>query len=190
MFKINEEFKSAPEFKTVRYTYIAIAVVLCVLPWLIPVVLYAPFIVTLAVVIPIALVFIPLVIWIPLYYETIVYKLTGDEIQWKRGVWFKKTGIVPYNRITNIDVTQGPISRRFGIADLKIQTAGYSAPSYSASELKIYAAKESEELKEFIMQFVRRKKPEAVETYEITEDNTALNELIKIRKLLEKYVEK
>ncbi|MEM2082887.1 MAG: PH domain-containing protein [Nitrososphaerota archaeon] len=32
------------------------------------------------------------------------YKLTEDEIIWKRGVWFKSTGIVPYNRITNIDV--------------------------------------------------------------------------------------
>jgi membrane protein YdbS with pleckstrin-like domain len=54
------------------------------------------------------------------------YELRDDEINWKRGVWFRTTGIVPYNRITNLDVRQGPFMRYLGISTLAIQTAGYS----------------------------------------------------------------
>ena len=113
------------------------------------------------------------------------YTLTEDEIMWQRGVWFKKTGIVPYNRITNVDVSQGPVSRMLGIAFLKVQTAGYSAPSGSggAAELRIEGVRQYEELQNVIMEFVRGKKPVAVETYE---RDTVLEELVKIRKLLEK----
>ena len=122
-----------------------------------------------------------------------VYKLTKDEIM-RRGVWFKKTGIVPYNRITNIDIGQGPISRMLGIASLKIQTAGYSSSSggfESPAEMKIEGVEQFEELRELIMEFVKGKKPVAIETYEEKNiDLKILNELVKIRKLLEKSSEK
>ena len=97
----------------------------------------------------------------------------------------QKTGIVPYNRITNIDTTQGPISRLLGIATLKIQTAGYSGQQPKA-EIRIEGMEQFEELRELIMEFVRGKKPEAVETYE-EENNTLkiLNEVVRIRELLE-----
>ncbi len=101
-------------------------------------------------------------------------------------MWFKKTGIVPYNRITNIDITQGPISRKLGIATLKIQTAGYSGQQARA-EIKMEGIEQFEELREFIMEFVRGKKPVAVETYKDESIGLKiLNELVKIRKLLEK----
>ncbi|MBE0517366.1 MAG: PH domain-containing protein [Methanophagales archaeon] len=97
-----------------------------VLTWYIPVLLFAPVIVTLGVSLLILAILIFIAYWIPEYYETMRYKLTANEIVRRRGVWFKQTGIVPYSRITNIDTTQGPISRMLGIAALKIQTAGYS----------------------------------------------------------------
>ena len=46
------------------------------------------------------------------------YELREDEMSWKRGVWFRTTGIVPYNRITNLDVRQGPVMRLPGISTL------------------------------------------------------------------------
>jgi membrane protein YdbS with pleckstrin-like domain len=120
----------------------------------------------------------------------VLYKLTNSEIVWRRGVWFKKTGIVPYNRITNVDTNQGPISRMLEIASLKVQTAGYSAPSGKfggLAEIRIDGIEQFEELRELIMEFVRGKKPVAVETYEEeNNDLKILNELVKIRELLEK----
>ena len=42
--------------------------------------------------------------WVGLFYESMWYELRDDEINWKRGVWFRTTGIIAYNRITNLDV--------------------------------------------------------------------------------------
>jgi len=63
--------------------------------------------------------------WTRLYYVSMWYEMKEDEMGWKRGVWFRRTGIVPYNRITNLDVIQGPVMRLLGISTLSIQTAGY-----------------------------------------------------------------
>jgi membrane protein YdbS with pleckstrin-like domain len=161
-----------------------------ILIWYLPVLLFAPFEVKLGISIPSLAILIFIAYWIQKYYDTMVYKLTENEIVWRRGVWFKSTGIVPYNRITNIDITQGPISRKLGIAALKIQTAGYSGQQARA-EIRIEGMEKFEELKELVMGFVKGKKPVAVETYEEENiDLKILNELIKIRELLEKSSEK
>ncbi|MEM3403162.1 MAG: PH domain-containing protein [Nitrososphaeria archaeon] len=123
-------------------------------------------------------------VWIPRYYETVFYRLTENEIVWRRGVWFKTTGIVPYNRITNIDVTQWPLSRRLKVASLKIQTAGYSAQKTSA-EIRIECVENYESLRETIMNYIKSRKPQAVETYEEKVNDRILEEVTKIRQLLE-----
>ena len=185
--KIGEEFKPSPQFKKLYYIYFLLAIIFGILWWYIPVLLFAPFEVKVGITIPILAILIFIAYWIPRYYDTIVYKLTENEIVWRRGVWFKNTGIVPYNRITNIDIGQGPISRMLGIATLKIQTAGYSGQA--RPEIKIEGIEQFEELREMIMGFVKGKKPVAVETYgEENIDLKILNELVKIRKLLEKFL--
>ncbi|MCD6127621.1 MAG: PH domain-containing protein [Methanomicrobia archaeon] len=185
--KINEEFRPAPQLKKLYWIYFVLAIFLGVLWWCIPVILFAPPVITVCISLPIVAVLIFTAYWIPKYYDSIVYKLTENEIIWKRGVWFKNTGIVPYNRITNIDITQGPISRKLGIAALKIQTAGYSGQQ-ARSEIRINGIEDFEELREVIMGFVKGKKPVAVETYEEENiDSRILNEVVRIRKLLEKY---
>lgn len=74
----------------------------------------------------IAALVIVFLVWVRLYYESMWYELREDEMSWKRGVWFRTTGIVPYNRITNLDIKQGPVMRFLRISTLSIQTAGYS----------------------------------------------------------------
>ncbi len=185
--KIGEEFKPSPQFKKLYYIHFLLAIILGILWWYIPVLLFTPFEVKVGITTSILAILIFIAYWIRKYYETIVYKLTKDEIVWRRGVWFKKTGVVPYNRITNIDIVQGPISRMLGIASLKIQTAGYSGQS--PAEIEIKGVEQFEELREIIMEFVKGKKPVAVETYEEENiDLKILNELVTIRKLLEKFL--
>ncbi len=188
----NGTFKPAPQFRTLYYVYVVLTVVISVFPWYIPVAVFAPFVATYYTTIVVAIIVLPIVAltiyWIPRYYNTILYTFTDTEIEWRRGVWFKKTGIVPYNRITNVDVEQGPISRKLGISSLKVQTAGYSAPSGAGgvSEMKILGVEEFEELRNVILRFVRGKRPVAVETYEEDTSLRILEELVKIRELLEK----
>ncbi len=187
--KIGEELKPAPQFKKLYYIYLVLLILVGILTWYLPVLLFAPFEVKLGISIPILAILIFIAYWIPKYYDTMVYKLTENEIVWRRGVWFKNTGIVPYNRITNIDITQGPISRELGIAALKIQTAGYSG-QYARAEIRIEGMEQFEDLRELVMGFVKGKKPVAVETYEEENiDLKILNELVKIRELLEKSSE-
>ncbi len=183
--KIGEEFKPSPQFKKLYYIYLTLGFILVVLWWYLPLLIFAPFEAKIGFSISLLIVLILIVYWILKYYNSMVYKLTEDEIIWKRGIWFRKTGIVPYNRITNIDIVQGPISRVLGIATLNIQTAGYSGQQ-AKPEIRIEGIEQFEELKNLIMGFVKGKKPVAGENIDLK----ILNELIKIRKLLEKSSEK
>jgi membrane protein YdbS with pleckstrin-like domain len=133
--------------------------------------------------------------WNSLYYDSIVYHLNETEMTWKRGVWFRQTGIVPYNRITNVDIVQGPLMRIFGISNLRIQTAGYSAQN--VAEIRISGIEEPEPLREMIMGFVRSRGPVAAATGGDDSENPGqvstgeiLDELREIRKILNKIAEK
>jgi uncharacterized protein len=138
------------------------------------------------------LIFAVLWYWVGLYYESMWYELREDEITWKRGVWFRTTGIVPYNRITNLDVRQGPFMRFLGISSLAIQTAGYSGQA--VPEIRIEAIEHAEELRELIRSMVRGSparddgtgsgKPSSMNGTPV--DQQILAELKSIRVLLEK----
>lgn len=92
--------------------------------------------------------------WVGKYYDTVLFELKDDEVTWRRGVWFRMTGIVPYDRITNIDIYQGPLMRHFGFSCIKIQTAGYSAQA-NRSEITLEGIVEAEELRERLRALIR-----------------------------------
>jgi hypothetical protein len=92
-------------------------------------------------------------IWARLYYDSMWYELHDDEMRWKRGVIFRRTGIVPYNRVTNIDIRQGPVMRPLRISTVSIQTAGYSGKG--VPEISIEGIVYAEELRELIRTMVR-----------------------------------
>nr|WP_320161447.1 PH domain-containing protein [uncultured Methanoregula sp.] len=126
--------------------------------------------------------------WVNLYYESMWYELREDEMSWKRGIWFRTTGIVPYNRITNLDIRQGPVMRALGISTLAIQTAGYSGQV--AAEIKIEGVENAEELRELIRSMVRQTSQHGDGTggekpHPATTDQRILDELTRIRILLE-----
>lgn len=199
-WKIGESFSPAIQLKKLYYIYFLITIVFAVLIWLIPVIIFVPLWITMIIVIPVLLVLGFTLYWIPKFYSTIQYKLDDEEMEWKRGVWFKNTGIIPYNRITNVDIAQGPISRMLKIGSLKIQTAGYSNPNQgwgTSSEITIDGVEEFEELRNIIMDKVKGRKPVAVQTFEenpqITpndDQSKILAELVEIKKLLKKISEK
>jgi membrane protein YdbS with pleckstrin-like domain len=132
-------------------------------------------------------------IWVSFYYESMWYELREDEMSWRRGVWFRKTGIVPYNRITNLDIRQGPVMRALSISTLSIQTAGYSGQA--VPEIRIEAIVYAEELRELIRSLVRSTSrggdgtgtgAPANSAISLTNEMQMLEELRKIRMLLEK----
>jgi hypothetical protein len=133
------------------------------------------------------------IIWTKLYYNSMWYELHDDEMRWKRGVIFRRTGIVPYNRITNIDIRQGPVMRALEISTLSIQTAGYSGQAQA--EIRIEAIVHAEELRELIRTLVRvcsggngtgTGRPDQVPLIKPADLQQILEELRAVRALLER----
>jgi len=159
-----------------------------------PVVIFSdlPFSATATILVIVLVVAILYIAWVRLYYQSMWYELYEDEMRWKRGVIFRSTGIVPYNRITNIDIRQGPIMRMLRISTVSIQTAGYSGKA--APEIRIEAIREADVLRELIRTMVRRASGsgDATGTGTVSPgvprnaDQEILAELIKIRDLLER----
>jgi membrane protein YdbS with pleckstrin-like domain len=193
-FSLNQPFKPAPALVTwlsVNFTLLFLLIMsFTVFPVLFatgpdPLVLI---ILALIVVVPILVFFA----WVGLYYKSMWYELREDEMSWKRGVWFQTTGIVPYNRITNLDVKQGPVMRALGISMLAVQTAGYSGQA--VPEIRIEGMEHAEELRELIRSLVRQSgtggdgtggAPAHIPVIPLTMDQKILDELVKIRQLLE-----
>jgi len=127
--------------------------------------------------------------WVRLYYISMWYELRDDEMSWKRGVWFRRTGIVPYNRITNLDVIQGPVMRMLGISTLSIQTAGYSGQA--VPEIRIEGIEHADDLRELIRSLVRQSGMQGDGTgggilpITVPTDQKIIEELVKIRTILE-----
>jgi membrane protein YdbS with pleckstrin-like domain len=137
--------------------------------------------------------------WVGKYYRSIFFELKDDEVTWKRGVWFRQTGIVPYDRITNIDIYQGPLMRLLGFSLIKLQTAGYSGQA--KAEITMEGIVEAEELRETIRSMIRETRkatgPGDGTTGAVSQEGPLqaipgglLEEVRAIRLLLEKMAEK
>jgi len=201
VLKVDEGFRPDVDMKKLYYSYLAMGVVLLGLSWIIPAVVVAllmlplalAFAVTVALLFPLLLVVGLITFWIRKYYSSITYVLTNDEIVVEKGVWWKRKSFVPYNRITNICVVQGPIARRFGLGTIRVQTAGFSgggSAGGTVAEAVILGVKNFEEIRNVITGFVKRVGPVAVEAEAEAPapkdiDKQILSELRKIRKALE-----
>jgi uncharacterized protein len=53
-------------------------------------------------------------------------RLLADGLWVDRGVWWRSETFVPRARVQHTEVQQGPIARRYGMASLKVFTAGAS----------------------------------------------------------------
>jgi membrane protein YdbS with pleckstrin-like domain len=155
--KVGKEFKPNPALKSIYHIY-TILVSLPIWFSIAALVLFAPESATVVIgliMMPLFVILLFIAYWIPRYYESISYVIDKNGLVAKRGVWFKKTSIVPYKKITNIDIVQGPLSRAFGVSSLKVQTAGYSAASASAVEIKMEAIENPEEVRKAIDKFLK-----------------------------------
>jgi len=62
--------------------------------------------------------------WPELAFRHTSYKIDALGIEIRRGVVFRTVINIPRSRVQHIDVSQGPIERRFGLGTLAIYTAG------------------------------------------------------------------
>lgn len=64
---------------------------------------------------------------LPRRVRAIGFRLRQDDLVLRRGVLFRRQVAVPYGRMQLIDITRGPIARRFGLSTLRFVTAAVSS---------------------------------------------------------------
>jgi membrane protein YdbS with pleckstrin-like domain len=97
-------------------------------------------------------IFISIAFWIPKAYQAVEYFIEKDSLKMQAGVVWKKNITIPYSKITNIDITSGPMQRKFGIGTVHVQTAGYGGQQGQKPELKINGIKETIKIRDTIIQ--------------------------------------
>lgn len=128
---------------------------------------------------------------IPATYRNLEYAVTDEAVIMKRGIFWKKRATVPYKKITNIDITQGPLQRKFNIGSLHIQTAGAGGAPGAVAEIVMDGIRDLEGLKNTIMANVAgygssmHLHPQDAGVDEPDIQNRILDELTAIRRILE-----
>jgi len=133
--------------------------------------------------------------WIPAYFRTLEYFIDYEAVKMNRGVFWKRRVTVPYHKITNVDVSQGPLERKYNFGTIHVQTAGAGGAQGAIAELRMNGVRELERLKDIIMDGVKgyqslknssqpEKKSINISDSEILQ--SILNELKAIHKMLEK----
>lgn len=63
-------------------------------------------------------------VWARMFYASYRFELRDRDILVESGVIFRKRTYIPYSRIQNVNVLQGPILRIYGLKSIMIETAG------------------------------------------------------------------
>jgi len=102
------------------------------------------------------LIVMPLILlWIPAFYKSLEYVIDSDSVKAKAGVFWRKNVTIPYTKVTNLDVTQGPIERIFDIGTIHVQTAGAGGQQGDKAEQKLVGIRNLVGLKRAILERIR-----------------------------------
>ncbi len=99
---------------------------------------------------------------IHLRYDTTWYVFSDRSMRLRRGIWIIRESTITFENIQNVKVTQGPLQRYFGIANVVVETAGggggQSEPGAGMSMHAglIEGVAEASQIRDSIMQRVRK----------------------------------
>ncbi len=74
------------------------------------------------------LIFVPSLAASVIRYFTLRYQVRGGDLIVSEGLFFRRVRTVPVRRIQNIDLVQNMLHRIFGVAEVRIETAGGTKP--------------------------------------------------------------
>lgn len=76
------------------------------------------------------------------------YRLDDRILAIRGGVWWKRVRLVPLTRVQHVDISVGPIQRKFGLATLQLHTA---AAGMSAIELPGLSLETAEQMRDLLL---------------------------------------
>ena len=95
------------------------------------------------------------------YYQRFEYELTHDSLDIASGVVSRRNREIPVGRVQNVDVSRNVVQRLFGIAEIRLETAGGSSTEAS---LKCVSLAEARRLQDDIGRLKRGEESTAVPT--------------------------
>ncbi len=118
---------------------------------------------------------VPAIVLIPFLIRSYEYSIVSEsgqtmpEVFVKKGIFNVTKKHVPFRTITNIASRAGPFDRLFGIGNVEIETAGYSGPNQQGPEQKLEGIVFYEEVRDFILQELRKYRGTYVTATEVVE---------------------
>jgi len=80
-------------------------------------------------------------------WEVAGYAMREHDIIHKHGVLFRTVTTIPFNRMQHCEISRGPVENAFGLATLRVFTAGGSSSDLSIEGLLV---EDAQRVKEFI----------------------------------------
>lgn len=128
-------------------------------------------------------------VWIPHYYTSIKYIISDDFVRIQKGAIQKRLLTIPFEKVQNVEIFQGPIERSYGLGKILIHTAGYSGLSRAEGVIK--GIKDFQKLASILTEKVKQKvhsdmleKPDSKSADVVVVLNGIRMELIEIKRLL------
>lgn len=75
------------------------------------------------------------------------YELGDQALELAHGALFREHSVIPWSRVQHVDISHGPLDRRYGLAQLKVHTAS----AKSDAKLPGVDAEDAEGLREEIL---------------------------------------
>lgn len=98
-----------------------------------------------------ALVFLASWYWLPLQIRRTRFLLRTQDFLLQSGVLWRKAVLIPLHRVQHVSINQGPLQKRFGLATLKVFTAGGLDAEASLADIEYQVAQAlSEQLSQLI----------------------------------------
>ena len=118
-------------------------------------------------------------IWIPAFFRSLAYSIDDDTVKMNCGVFWKKRVTVPFRKITNVDISQGPLQRMYNVGTIHVQTAGAGGAQGAQAELRLSGIRDLDDLKERIMDGVRGHiAPSVISTLDETSELSLLKDIL------------
>lgn len=95
-------------------------------------------------------------------YEVRHYVVTDRSLRVREGAWTVREKTVSFANVQNLKVTQGPLQRAFGIADLRVETAGGGGGAGphgtggGGRALTVAGVEDAAEIRDLVGSYVRR----------------------------------
>lgn len=89
--------------------------------------------------------------YLPLEIRHTRYLLRTQDFLLQQGIFWRKAVLIPLHRVQHVTISQGPLQKRFGLASLKVYTAGGMDAEAALADIEYRVAQAlSEQLSQLI----------------------------------------